>query len=524
MIAYDTGERVTTLTTLAEAIERIPRRSLFFHVHEARRRTAGQTDDFSLWLEGIEADPELVARIRGIDFYFLNLTQLRQELLDVLRLGFRNDIGCKGDCMKLLDRYEEVVGHQEVQRLRQLADRLKGMRVVHVNSTKAGGGVAEILGWMVPLMNELGLEARWEVIQGPPEFYRVTKAFHNGLQGFRVSLKPSDFQLHLDVNRENAQRLNLEADVVFVHDPQPVYLPQFTPKGQVTRWVWRCHIDASRPHRAVWKHITAAIPHYQAAVFSMAAFTRPMNCPIFLIPPSIDPLSEKNGLVSESERLEIIANLGIDPLRPMLLQVSRFDRFKDPLGVIAAYRLLKPYYPGLQLALAGGPADDDPEGADVLREVMERSEDDPDLKVLMLPPDSHRAINALQRSAIVVLQKSLKEGFGLVTRVRGGQAHQSLKIASRVSEPPRHVGLDRASRIEEIEITRGILQSRVRQFQCLVIFMIVFLEDPGQVVQDAGVLGLLFEQVPIDLLGTVGVPNLVQRGGQTCLRVKRCRR
>ncbi len=315
--------------------------------------------------------------------------------------------------MKLLDRYEEVVGHQEVQRLRQLADRLKGMRVVHVNSTKAGGGVAEILGWMVPLMNELGLEARWEVIQGSPDFYRVTKAFHNGLQGFRVSLKPSDFQLHLDVNRENAQRLNLEADVVFVHDPQPVYLPQFTPKGQVARWVWRCHIDASRPHRAVWKHITAAIPDYQATVFSMAAFTRPMNCPIFLIPPSIDPLSEKNRPLSESERLEIIANLGIDPMRPMLLQVSRFDRFKDPLGVIAAYRLLKPYYPELQLVLAGGPADDDPEGADVLREVMERSGDDPDLKVLMLPPDSHRAINALQRSAIIVLQKSLKEGFGL---------------------------------------------------------------------------------------------------------------
>jgi len=315
--------------------------------------------------------------------------------------------------MKLLDRYEEVVGHQEVQRLRQLADRLKGMRVVHVNSTKAGGGVAEILGWMVPLMNELGLEARWEVIQGSPDFYRVTKAFHNGLQGFRVSLKPSDFQLHLDVNRENAQRLNLEADVVFVHDPQPVYLPQFTPKGQVARWVWRCHIDASRPHRAVWKHITAAIPDYQATVFSMAAFTRPMNCPIFLIPPSIDPLSEKNRPLPESERLEIIANLGIDPMRPMLLQVSRFDRFKDPLGVIAAYRLLKPYYPELQLVLAGGPADDDPEGADVLREVMERSGDDPDLKVLMLPPDSHRAINALQRSAIIVLQKSLKEGFGL---------------------------------------------------------------------------------------------------------------
>lgn len=315
--------------------------------------------------------------------------------------------------MKLLDRYEEVVGHQEVQRLRQLAERLKGMRVVHVNSTKAGGGVAEILGWMVPLMNELGLEARWEVINGPPDFYRVTKSFHNGLQGFPVSLKPSDFQLHLDVNRENARRLNLEADVVFVHDPQPIYLPQFTPKNRVERWFWRCHIDASRPHRAVWKHIAAAIPNYRAAVFSMAAFTRPMTCPIFMIPPSIDPLSEKNAPIPKAERLEIVANLGIDPHRPMLLQVSRFDRFKDPLGVIEAYRLLKPYYPELQLVLAGGPADDDPEGAEVLREVMERSGDDPDLKVLMLPSDSHRAINALQRSAIVVLQKSLKEGFGL---------------------------------------------------------------------------------------------------------------
>lgn len=315
--------------------------------------------------------------------------------------------------MKRLDRYEEVVGHQEVQRLRQLAEHLKGMRVVHVNSTKAGGGVAEILGWMEPLMNELGLETRWETITGPPDFYRVTKSFHNGLQGFPVNLKPSDFQLHMDVNRENARRLNLDADVVFVHDPQPVYLPQFTPKGRVKRWFWRCHIDASRPNRAVWKHIAAAIPHYQATVFSMAAFTRPMACPIFLIPPSIDPLSEKNVPIPEAERLEIISGLGIDPERPMILQVSRFDRFKDPLGVIAAYRLLKPYYPELQLVLAGGPADDDPEGAEVLREVIERSGDDPDLKVLMLPSDSHRAINALQRSAIVVLQKSLKEGFGL---------------------------------------------------------------------------------------------------------------
>jgi trehalose synthase len=315
--------------------------------------------------------------------------------------------------MTLLDRYEEVVGRQEIDRLRQLGSALAGKRVVHVNSTRTGGGVAEILGWMIPMMQELGIDARWEVVSGPPDFYRVTKTFHNGLQGLPVTLRPRDLQLHLEVNRENARRLMLEADAVIVHDPQPIYLPKFTPPGRVGRWIWRCHVDASRPARVVWKHLEAAIPHYAATVFSMAAFTRPLPCPMFIVPPSIDPLSDKNCPLPETERLETLARLGIDPERPLLLQVSRFDRFKDPLGVIEAYRLLKPYYPDLQLALAGGTADDDPEGAEVLRDVMEHAGEDPDIRVLLLPPDAHRAINALQRSAVVILQKSLREGFGL---------------------------------------------------------------------------------------------------------------
>jgi trehalose synthase len=290
---------------------------------------------------------------------------------------------------------------------------LKGKRIVHVNSTRTGGGVAEILEWMIPLMQELGLEARREVITGTPDFYRVTKGFHNALQGRQVALKRSDFDVHYQVNEENAKRLNLEADIVVVHDPQPMYLPHFTPKGRVGRWMWRCHIDASRPDRAVWKYLEAAIPHYDATIFSMAAFTRPLPRPMFVVPPAIDPLSDKNCSLPETERLETLARLEIDPERPLVLQVSRFDRFKDPLGVITAYRIIKRYYPELQLALAGGPADDDPEGADVLREVMDHASDDKDIRVLLLPPDSHRAINALQRSAIVVLQKSLKEGFGL---------------------------------------------------------------------------------------------------------------
>jgi trehalose synthase len=305
------------------------------------------------------------------------------------------------------------VGHSEIQRLRRLGERLTGKRILHVNSTRSGGGVAEILSWMVPLMQELGIVARWEVITAPPEFYQVTKAFHNGMQGFPVTLKKSDFDLHYEVNRENAQRLDLDADVIIVHDPQPIFLAAFSAGQPGRHWIWRCHIDASRPDRLIWKYLAGAIASYQAAIFSMAAFTRPLSCPMFLVPPSIDPVSDKNCSLTDAERLETLSRLGIDPERPLLVQISRFDRFKDPLGVIEAYRLVKPYRPELQLALAGGPADDDPEGAEILREVLERAGDDKDLRVLLLPPDAHRTINALQRSAIVVLQKSIKEGFGL---------------------------------------------------------------------------------------------------------------
>lgn len=315
--------------------------------------------------------------------------------------------------MSLLEQYEEVVGRYEIERLRRLGSRLAGKRIVHVNSTRQGGGVAEILGWMIPLMVELGIDTHWEVLQGTPDFYRVTKAFHNGMQGLPVNLRPADYQLHMDINEANAKRLNLEADVVFVHDPQPIFLPRFSTPGKVGRWVWRCHIDASRPHRGVWKHLSQAIADYEATIFSMASFTRPINRPMFLIPPSIDPLAVKNSPMDDAERIAILEKLGLDPERPLLLQVSRFDRFKDPLGVIEAFQLVKPAHPELQLVLVGGPADDDPEGAEVLAEVMERAGNNPDIHVLLLPPDSHREINALQRSAIIVLQKSLKEGFGL---------------------------------------------------------------------------------------------------------------
>lgn len=313
----------------------------------------------------------------------------------------------------MLSRLETIVGYEEIGRLRRLAGRLHGQRIVNVNSTRTGGGVAEILGWMIPLMNELGLQAEWQVIEGTPDFYRVTKGFHNALQGLPVALRPRDVDLHLEVNRANAERLQLEADVVIVHDPQPMYLPRFTPAGRVRRWIWRCHVDASHPGREVWSHLARAIPDYDATIFSLAAFTRPLPRPMFIIPPSIDPLADKNRLLAPEECVAELERLGIDPERPYLLQVSRFDRFKDPVGVIRAYEIAKLHHPSLQLVLAGGTADDDPEGAEVLAEVQQAAGDDPDLKVLLLPPDAHLTINALQRMAAIVLQKSIKEGFGL---------------------------------------------------------------------------------------------------------------
>ena len=202
-----------------------------------------------------------------------------------------------------------------------------------------------------------------------------------------------------------------DADFVFVHDPQPAALLRFCPDRR-GRWIWRCHIDVSRPHRPIWKLIRDLVRPFDASIFSLAAFAQPLPHPQYLIPPSIDPLSDKNVPLTQEEVARIAAGFGVDPDRPLLLQVSRFDKFKDPVGVIQAYRMVKRHVP-VQLVLAGGTATDDPEGESVLRDVRDAAGDDPDIHVLLLPPDAHRAINALQRRAEIVLQKSIREGFGL---------------------------------------------------------------------------------------------------------------
>jgi trehalose synthase len=301
-----------------------------------------------------------------------------------------------------------------IEHLRQLAKPLAGASVVHVNSTAAGGGVAEILSRLVPLSRELGLDASWAQIEGDGDFFKVTKGFHNGLQGNAVDIPRRLLSAYQEVNRANAARLQAQierADFVFIHDPQPAALLKFT-AGRRGKWIWRCHIDVSRPHRPVWKFLRDYVRGYDASVFSLAAFAQPLPHPQFVIPPSIDPLSEKNRPLPADEVRALVKRFALDPARPMVLQVSRFDRFKDPVGVIRACRLVTPHTP-IQLVLAGGTASDDPEGEDVLAEVRAEAGDDPDIHVLLLPPDAHLEINALQRSATLVLQKSLREGFGL---------------------------------------------------------------------------------------------------------------
>jgi trehalose synthase len=314
-----------------------------------------------------------------------------------------------------LAHYAAVAGTDVIEHLRQLASLLKGKRVIHVNSTKEGGGVAEILEKLVPLMQQLGIDTTWEVISGGEDFFACTKGMHNALQGNAIDIPERLLHVYEETNAHNAERLSekLEAaDIVFIHDPQPAPLFKLCPKRR-GKWIWRCHIDISHPHRPVWKYLRNFIQDYDASIFSLADFAQPLPHEIFVVPPSIDPLSEKNTGLGAKEVAAVYEGFGLDLERPIILQVSRFDRFKDPLGVIHAFQLAKKYIPPLQLVLAGGGASDDPEGEAVLGEVRIAAADHPDIHILALPPGADRTINALQRGADIVLQKSLREGFGL---------------------------------------------------------------------------------------------------------------
>ncbi|MBI4051261.1 MAG: glycosyltransferase [Elusimicrobia bacterium] len=313
--------------------------------------------------------------------------------------------------MPRLEEYREIAGPSILEELHLLARHLKGKSILQINSTAIGGGVAEILNRMVPLLNELEIDTRWEVIKGGESFYAVTKKFHNALHGDSQTIRPEDYQVYEDTLDQNLSQMSLEADVVFIHDPQPAALVKKR-KTLKNRWIWRCHIDLSEPAPPVWDFLRPYIEQYDSCVFSAPSFAQSLPIPQILIPPSIDPLSDKNRELSPEEIRAILERLHIPTDKPLITQVSRFDRLKDPLGVIEAFLQVKPYLEA-RLLLAGGSANDDPEGAQVLKEVREKAEQDPDILVLSLPPTSHLEINAIQRASALILQKSIREGFGL---------------------------------------------------------------------------------------------------------------
>lgn len=314
-----------------------------------------------------------------------------------------------------IDPYLEHVPGWVAHELQCMAEPFAGATIVHVNSTATGGGVAEILRRLVPLQRGLGLDSRWLVMDGDDAFFRTTKKLHNALQGSPEEIGGGEWQHYIEVNRANLDRarpLLENADFVVIHDPQPAALLGLT--GRVRgRWAWRCHIDLSRPHRPVWRRLREEVERYELSIFSLAAFSRRLRHQQVLIPPAIDPLTDKNRPLGDAEVADVCRRLGVRQDVPLFVQVSRFDRFKDPVGVIRAFRALRRHREAT-LVLAGGSADDDPEGSEVVRGVREEAGDSDDILVLELPPDSHRDINALQRAATVVIQKSLMEGFGLV--------------------------------------------------------------------------------------------------------------
>jgi trehalose synthase len=309
----------------------------------------------------------------------------------------------------VLDQYIGICPKSDLTLLQLLGEKLNGRTFLHINSTREGGGVAEILQRMLPVIEELGIHTRWEVIKGDAKFFDITKKMHNALQGNPEIISEDMWKYHMEINRHNAEILNLDADAVLIHDPQPAPLIEFKKNG---RWIWRCHIDVSNPQKEVCDSLTRYCEKYDAAIFSVARFAKALPIAEFIVSPSIDPVSDKNRELTDSEVRETLERFHIPSDRPIILQVSRFDRFKDPIGVIKAYRIAKKYNDCI-LILAGSPATDDPEGDAVLNEVRDYAADDPDIYILLLPPFSDKDINALQRIATVVLQKSLKEGFGL---------------------------------------------------------------------------------------------------------------
>ena len=342
---------------------------------------------------------------------------------------------------KSLADYRSIIRQELYEELQTLSERLKGVRVLHVNATRFGGGVAEILYTLVPLMRDVGLAAEWGVMFGAEPFFNVTKGFHNALQGAPYELTVESRAIYEEYNRQSAEALEDEWDIIFAHDPQPALLKHFSGGlSPETKWIWRCHIDTSTPNRQVLDYLSPYIEEYDAQVYTMKEYTPPgLDLEgLVLIPPAIDPLSPKNMALLVDDARYITNQFGIDEKRPFILQVSRFDPWKDPLGVIDVYRLVKEEIPEVQLVLVGSMAHDDPEGWDYWYKTVNYAADDRDIYLFSnLTNVGSIEVNAFQSLADVVIQKSIREGFGLVVTEALWKARPL--VASRVGGIPMQV-------------------------------------------------------------------------------------
>jgi trehalose synthase len=317
---------------------------------------------------------------------------------------------------KTLEEYRGIVGDEKIEQIREKARPFQGLRMAHVNSTSFGGGVAEILVNFVPLLRDVGIETRWYVIEGPTEFFNITKRFHNALQGNQaLHLSESDRELYMKVNEENALRLALDEDAIIIHDPQPAAMIRFARKSHQT-WYWRCHIDVSAPNMAYWGFLSPLVQEYDFVMFHRPDYVREELQPerTIIMPPSIDPLSPKNNFVPHEEVHDVLLRFGLDPRRPLLVQVGRFDPWKGLFDVIDIYRLVREDIPEVQLALVGIMASDDPEAWVYFERTLRRlGEDAQAIVATNLTGAFAHEVNAFQRAATLVFQMSTREGFGL---------------------------------------------------------------------------------------------------------------
>jgi len=315
---------------------------------------------------------------------------------------------------KSLADYTHLVGRPLVEEIRELAEPLRGKRVAHLSATAFGGGVAEILYTLIPLMRDVGLEVEWQVIYGREEFFNATKLMHNALQGSPQDLTEEEWAVWGRYNEMNARELSRDWDVCIVHDPQPAAIRTLAPE-KAKHWIWRCHIDVSTPNELTMGRLLPYLEPYEASLFHVADYKPAgLNGGVHIVPPAIDPLAPKNMALSHEDSTYVCNQFGIDVSRPMMCQVSRFDPWKDPLGVIDAYRKVKERRPEVQLALVGSMASDDPEGWDFYNSTLSHAAGDPDIHILNnFNNVGAIEVNAFQSLADVVIQKSTREGFGL---------------------------------------------------------------------------------------------------------------